>query len=51
MSHPFAEIEISRAVRAEKDARVNRWQILLPVLTLTVSTALCLYGFVIYFIH
>ncbi|AEG16092.1 hypothetical protein Desku_2567 [Desulfofundulus kuznetsovii DSM 6115] len=51
LSHPFAEIEISRALRAEKDARVNRWHLLLPVLTLSIPTALCLYGFVNYFIR
>ncbi|RKO66301.1 hypothetical protein [Desulfofundulus salinus] len=51
LSRPFAEIEISRAVRAEKDARVNRWQLLLPVFTLSIPTALCLYGLVNYFIR
>ncbi|SHI42857.1 hypothetical protein [Desulfofundulus thermosubterraneus] len=51
LSQPFAEIEISRASRAEKDARVKHWQLLLPVLTLIIPTALCLYGFVNYFIR
>ncbi len=51
LSHSFAEIEISRAVRAEKDARFNRWQLILPVLTLTIPTVLCLYGLVNYFIR
>ncbi|MGB9805035.1 hypothetical protein [Desulfofundulus sp.] len=51
LSHPFAEIEISRALQAEKDARINCWQLLLPALTLTIPLALCLYGLVNYFIH
>jgi hypothetical protein len=50
LSHPFAAIEVSRALRAEKDVRVNQWQILLPVLTLSIPTVLCIYGFVKYFI-